>query len=54
MGWKNIYFSMEIKTTGEKTSTVKQAIFAMLDVLSAVGVPMDSLTDRRKELISSI
>ena len=52
MGWKNIYFSLEIKTSGEKTSTVKQAIFAMLDVLSAVGVPMDSLTDRRKELMA--
>ena len=52
MDWKNICFSMEIKTTGEKTTTVKQAIFAMLDVLDAVGVPMASLTDRRKELIA--
>ncbi len=52
MDWKNICFSMEIKTTGEKTTTVKQAIFAMLDVLDAVDVPMASLTDRRKELIA--
>ena len=52
MDWKNICFSMEIKTTGEKTTTVKQAIFAMLDVLDAVGVPMAPLTDRRKELIA--
>ena len=39
---------MEIQLTGNKTETVKRLIFAMLDVLGEVGIPLDG-TPRRLE-----
>ena len=39
---------MEIQLTGNKTDTVKQLIFSMLDILGEVGIPLDG-TPRRLE-----
>ena len=39
---------MEIQLTGNKSEEVKQLIFSMLDVLGAVGIPLDG-TPRRLE-----
>lgn len=39
---------MEIRLTGNKSDEVKQLIFAMLDILGEVGIPMDG-TPRRLE-----
>lgn len=40
---------MRIKTTGTKKRIVERLIFTILDVLKELGIPMDGITDRRKE-----
>lgn len=40
---------MRIKTTGNKTKTVERLIFSTLDILNELGIPMDGMTDRRRE-----
>ena len=38
-----------MKFTGNKSEAVRHLYTDMLAVLSAVGIPMDGLSDRRKE-----
>lgn len=40
---------MRIKTIGNKTKTVERLIFSTLDILNELGIPMDGMTDRRRE-----
>jgi len=40
---------MRIETTGSKPKNIQRLIFLMLDVLHELGIPMDGMTDRRKE-----
>ena len=40
---------MHIKFTGNKSEEVQQLYMDMLDILEIVGIPMDDLSDRRKE-----
>ena len=40
---------MRIKFTGNKSDKVRQLYCDMLDILETVGIPVDGLTDRRKE-----
>jgi len=40
---------VKINLTGNKKSKLKNLIFKTLDILIAVGIPLDDLTDRRKE-----
>jgi len=41
--------NVKINLTGNKKSKLKNLIFKTLDILIAVGIPLDDLTDRRKE-----
>lgn len=43
---------MRIKTTGNKTKAVERLISSALDILEELGIPMDGMTDRRKERMS--
>ncbi len=38
-----------MRFTGNKADAIKQLYADILDVLSAVGIPMDGMSDRRKE-----
>ena len=38
-----------MKFTGEKTEAVKKLYNDMLEILAVVGIPMEGLSDRRKE-----
>ncbi len=40
---------MRIKLTGNKKTNLQKIIFDMLDILNSIGVPLDNLSDRRKE-----
>lgn len=40
---------MRIKLTGNKKTNLQKIIFDMLDILNSTGVPLDNLSDRRKE-----
>lgn len=40
---------MRIKLTGNKKTNLQKIIFDMLDILNSMGVPLDNLSDRRKE-----
>ena len=40
---------MKINLTGNKKTKLKNLIFETLDILAAVGIPLDDLSDRRKE-----
>lgn len=40
---------MRIKTTGNKTKVIERLIFSILDILKELGIPMENMTDRRKE-----
>ena len=40
---------MTIKLTGDKSETVKELIYTLLDILEEIGIPMGRLSDRRKE-----
>lgn len=39
---------MEIRLTGKKDVSIQKLIFDMLDVLDAVGIPMEGLNNPRK------
>lgn len=43
---------MKIRTTGNKTKCTESLVFSMLDILEQVGIPVNGLTDRRKERMS--
>ena len=38
-----------MKFTGNKSKTVQQLYLDILDILGTIGIPMDGLSDRRKE-----
>lgn len=40
---------MRIKLTGNKNNNLQKIIFDMLDILNFIGIPLDNLSDRRKE-----
>ena len=40
---------MRIKLTGNKKTNLQKIIFDMLDILNFIGIPLDNLSDRRKE-----
>ena len=40
---------MRIKLTGNKNNNLQKIIFDMLDILNFIGIPLDDLSDRRKE-----
>lgn len=40
---------MRIKLTGNKNNKLQKIIFDTLDVLNFIGIPLDNLSDRRKE-----
>ncbi len=40
---------MKINLTGNKKTKLKNLIFKTLDILAAIGMPLDDLSDRRKE-----
>lgn len=40
---------MQIKIKGNKPGYVRSLVFSVLDVLQGLGIPMDNMTDRRKE-----
>lgn len=41
--------AMRIKTTGNKSKTVERLISSILDIIKELGIPMENMTDRRKE-----
>ena len=41
--------NLKINLTGNKKPKLKNLIFKTLDILAAVGIPLDDLSDRRKE-----
>ena len=45
---------MRIKFKGDKSNKVKHLILHLLDVLQQVGIPMENLTDRRKERMAEV
>ena len=40
---------MRIKLTGNKNNKLQKIIFDTLDILNFIGIPLDNLSDRRKE-----
>ena len=40
---------MRIKLTGNKNNNLQKIIFDMLNILNFIGIPLDNLSDRRKE-----
>lgn len=40
---------MRIKLSGNKNNNLQKIIFDMLDILNFIGIPLDNLSDRRKE-----
>lgn len=45
---------MEIRLSVKVKSAVKKNIFAILDVLNEVGIPLEGLTDRRHERVAKV
>ena len=45
---------MRIKFKGDKSNKIKHLILHLLDVLQQVGIPMENLTDRRKERMAEV